>query len=148
MRARIWPAILTAVLALYVWLVLTRGLALIRTGEVAGVLIGVAVTVFPALAIWFMAAEWRLALRVDRMAAELAAAEDLPVAAPPGTGGPGPAARAEFDRLKPLVEQDRQNWRNWYHIAFAYDAAGDRAAARRALRTSARLWVAAGKNRG
>jgi hypothetical protein len=133
---------LTGLLALYVWVVATRATALIRTGEPVGIGLGIAFWILPPLVIWLVAREWRLAVDVQRMADELAAADELPVDDLPRSPGgriDRAAARAAFEPARELAEAEPDDWRSWYHLAFAYDAAGDRRRARESLRKASRL---------
>ncbi|WP_315095565.1 tetratricopeptide repeat protein [uncultured Cellulomonas sp.] len=133
---------LTGLLGLYVWVVATRATALVRTGEPAGVVLGLGFWILPPLVIWLVAREWRLAVDVQRMADELAAADELPVDDLPRSPGgriDRAAARAAFEPARELAEAEPDDWRSWYHLAFAYDAAGDRRRARESLRTASRL---------
>ena len=133
---------LTGLLGLYVWLVATRATALIRTGEPVGIGLGVAFWILPPLVIWLVAREWRLAIDVQRMADELAEAGELPVDDLPRSPGgriDRAAARQAFEPARELAESEPDDWRSWYHLAFAYDAAGDRRRARESLRTASRL---------
>ena len=133
---------LTGLLGLYVWLVASRATALIRTGEPVGIGLGIAFWVLPPLVIWLVAREWRLAIDVQRMADELAAADELPVDDLPRSPGgriDRAAAREAFEPARDRAEAEPDDWRSWYHLAFAYDAAGDRRRARESLRTASRL---------
>ena len=133
---------LTALLALYLWLVAVRAVALVRTGEPVAVVMGVALLVLPLLVVGLIGREWMLALEVQRMADELAAADELPVDDLPRSPGgriDKAAARAAFEDARERVDADPDDWRVWYHVAFAYDAAGDRSRARESLRRAARL---------
>lgn len=133
---------LTALLALYVWVVAARGVALLRTGDPVGIGLGGAILVLPLLAAWFVTREWRLAVQVQRMADELAATgglavDDLPRS--PGGRIDRAAADAAFEVVRAQTEATPDDWGSWYRLAFAYDASGDRRRARAALRTAARL---------
>jgi len=133
---------LTGLLGLYVWLVATRATALIRTGEPVGIGLGIAFWILPPLVIWLVAREWRLAIDVQRMADELAAADELPVDDLPRSPAgriDRAAARDAFEPARERAEAQPDDWRSWYHLAFAYDAAGDRRRARESLRTASRL---------
>ena len=133
---------LTGLLGLYVWLVASRATALIRTGEPVGIGLGIAFWVLPPLVIWLVAREWRLAIEVQRMADELADADELPVDDLPRSPGgriDRAAAREAFEPARERAEAQPDDWRSWYHLAFAYDAAGDRRRARESLRTASRL---------
>ena len=133
---------LTALLGLYVWLVAARGIALLRTGEPVGIGLGLAVLVLPLLAMWVVFREWQLASRVQRMADVLAAAGRLPVDRLPRSAGgriDRTAAMEAFEGARETAENRPEDWEAWYHLAFAYDAGGDRRRARAALRTAAGL---------
>ncbi|MCB7137720.1 tetratricopeptide repeat protein [Cellulosimicrobium marinum] len=132
--------LVTALLALYVWQVAGRALALVRTGEPVAIAIGAAVLILPLLVIGLVAREFRLAATVQRMADELARDGRLPVDDLPRSPGgriDRAAADAAFGPYREAVEADPQSWEAWYHLAFAYDASGDRRRAREALRTAA-----------
>ena len=142
-----WTAVagavaLTGLLGLYLWLVATRATALIRTGEPVGIGLGIAFWILPLLVIWLVAREWRLAIDVQRMADELAGVDELPVDDLPRSPGgriDRAAAREAFEPARERAEAQPDDWRSWYHLAFAYDAAGDRRRARESLRTASRL---------
>jgi hypothetical protein len=134
----------TALLALYVWQVVGRGVAMIGTGVPVLVGIGLAVLIVPLLVLVLIAREYRLAATVQRMADTLAASGELPVDDLPRSPGgrvDRAAADAAFGVRRDVVEQSPEDWRAWYHLAFAYDAAGDRRRAREALRRAARLFA-------
>lgn len=133
---------LSALLVLYGVAVGRTGIALIATGEPIAVALGLAVVVLPLLAVALLAREWALAVRVQAMADELAAAGRLPVDELPRTPGGRivrDAADAAFADVRRDVEEDPDDWPRWFALGFAYDAARDRRRARAALRTAARL---------
>ncbi|GCD21539.1 hypothetical protein ACFO3K_15295 [Cellulomonas algicola] len=137
---------MTGLLALYVWLVAVRATALVTSGEPVGVVLGIAFWVLPLLVVGLVAREWRLAVDVQRMADELADADELPVDTLPRSPGgriDRAAAREAFEDARAVVDGAPEDWRSWYHLAFAYDAAGDRRRARESLRTASRLHRAA-----
>ncbi|GAA3811835.1 hypothetical protein [Cellulomonas soli] len=134
--------VLTALLAIYLFVVATRATALIRTGEPVGIVLGIAFWVLPLLVLGLVAKEWRLAIDVQRMADELADEGRLPVDDLPRSPG-GRIDRAvateAFDEARRRAEAEPDAWSSWYLLAFAYDAAGDRRRARESLRTASRL---------
>lgn len=143
MRRGLLPALaVTALLAIYVWAIAGRGVALLGTGEPVGIVLGAAVLAIPLLVIWLIWREWSLAAHVQRMADELAASDELPVDDLPRSPG-GRIDRAAADEAFALArtkaEAAPDDWRAWYHLAFAYDAAGDRRRARATLRHTAKL---------
>jgi len=129
-------------MGVYVWLVLTRAIDLLRTGEPVGIALGLAFGILPLLVLWFIVKEWLLATRVQRLADELAAVDELPVDDLPRSPGgriDRAAANAAFEVVKAQVEADPDRWQVWFHLGFAYDAAGDRRRARAALRKAVAL---------
>ncbi|WP_136520389.1 MULTISPECIES: hypothetical protein [Cellulomonas] len=142
-RTGLWAALaLTALLGVYVAVVGIRAVQLVATGEPVAVVLGVALLVAPLIVVALVAREWMLAVHVQRMADELAAAGRLPVDDLPRSPGgrvDRAAARAAFDDHRARVEADPGEWEAWFHLGFAYDAAGDRRRARAALRTASRL---------
>lgn len=133
--------LVTGLLAIYVGLVVVRAVQLIDTGRAAGVGIGLAMIVLPLLVIGLVVREWLLAIDVEKMADTLAAEGALPMDDLPRSPGgrvDRAAARGRFAPARAAVEAAPDDWRAWYRLAFAYDAAGDRQAARSALRTASR----------
>lgn len=134
--------VLTGLLAIYVWLVALRAVQFVATGEPVGIGLGIALLVVPLLVIALIAREWMLAIDVQRMADVLAGAGELPVDDLPRSPGgriDRAAAATAFEPYRERVQAEPEDWRGWYHLAFAYDAAGDRRRARAALRTASRL---------
>ncbi|WP_129336796.1 hypothetical protein [Cellulomonas endophytica] len=138
---------LTALLGLYVVLVVSRAWALVTSGQAVGVALGLAFLVLPLVVLVLIAREWRLAADVQRMADALAAAGELPVDDLPRSPGgrvDRTAALAAFETARTEAEADPDSWAVRYRLAFAYDAAGDRRRARENLRLARTLWRAAG----
>ncbi|HEY0217231.1 MAG TPA: hypothetical protein VGC57_12655 [Cellulomonas sp.] len=134
---------LTALLGLYLALVVGRAVALIRTGEAVGVVLGIAFAVLPLLVLVLVAREWLLAIDVQRMADALADRGELPVDDLPRSPGgriDREAAGSQFEIARAEAEAAGPgDWGTWYRLAFAYDAAGDRRQARAMLRTASRI---------
>jgi tetratricopeptide (TPR) repeat protein len=142
-RGVVGLVLVLALLVLYASVVVSRGIGLIRAGTGVGIGIGVAVLVLPLLVLGLIATELRLAARVQRMADQLAAAGDLPVDDLPRSPGgriDRAAADAAFGAYREAVEAAPDSWQAWYHLAFAYDAAGDRKRARASLRKASALY--------
>ncbi|MDF2848014.1 MAG: hypothetical protein K0R97_1996 [Oerskovia sp.] len=146
MRSRkglVGAVVVTALLAIYVWAILGRAQALVGTGEPVGIAIGIGVLLIPLLVIGLIAWEFWLAVTVQKMADELAAAGELPVDDLPRSPGgriDRAAADAAFEEHRAHAEEHPDDWRSWYHVAFAYDASGDRKRARAMLRKAAGMY--------
>lgn len=141
-RGLLGAVALSVLLVLYIVAVAGSGLNLVRTGEPVAVFLGAAVLVLPVLGAWLLVREWRTAMAVQRMADELALSGGLDVDDLPRTPGgrvDRGAADAAFARARAGVEDAPEDWRAWFRLGFAYDAAGDRRRAREALRTAVRL---------
>jgi Flp pilus assembly protein TadD len=77
------------------------------------------------------------------MADALASTGELPVDDLPRSPGgriDRAAADAAFEERRAAVERAPDDWRAWYHLAFAYDAAGDRRRARETLRRASSMF--------
>ena len=142
MTPRRWAAILTVAVIAYLVLAGWRGVALIASGQPVPVLMGVAVLVIPAIGAWVVWREIAFGFAMQEMGRELEAEGDLPVddfaRLPSGRVTAEDAERffiAERDR----VAASPDDWRGWYRLGLAYDAARDRRRAREAMRQARRL---------
>ena len=128
----------TALLGVYM---LVRAVDLVRTGTVAGVLLGVAVLMLLAVGALLIVSEVRLAAASQRLGERLFGEgfveEDLPLL--PSGRVQRDAADALFDRRKAEVEAAPEDWRRWFLLATAYDAARDPRRGRRAMRRAIEL---------
>lgn len=142
----LWGAVVvTALFALYVWAVAGRGFALIGTGKLVGILLGLGALLLPLLCIGLIIREWMLASSVQKMADELAERGELPeddLPRSPGGRIDKEVARAAFLPAREYAQEHPKDWQAWFNVAFAYDAAGDRRRARGALRTASALYRA------
>ncbi|HEX5510117.1 MAG TPA: hypothetical protein VFX41_00250 [Actinomycetales bacterium] len=146
MKAK-WSALLVALVALaYFALLGWRGYVLLGSGELAGVLLGVGVLIVPVVCLWAVVRELQFGRRTETMARQLAAEgelfrDDLPRR--PSGRVDRAAADQVFGRYRAETEASPQDWRAWYRLACAYDAAGDRKRARAAMRHASALHSAA-----
>jgi hypothetical protein len=134
-------AVLVVVFVVYAGLVGWRGVLLVAEGETVPVLLGLAVIVFPLVGLYVVWRELRFGLATQTLARELEAAGELPVDDLPRRPSGRPeraAADAAFEVRKAAVEAAPADWRAWFALATAYDAAGDRRRAREAMRTAIR----------
>jgi hypothetical protein len=138
--ARRLVLILVIALVVYFLLIGYRGFSLIGDGAWYLKVFGVVVLAFPLIGAWVVVAEIRFGFTTQLLAEELNAEGDpadpeLPRL--PSGRIDRDAADAYFAQRKAEVEADPADWRGWYHLAVAYDLAGDRKRARQSMRTAA-----------
>lgn len=142
MRAKVAVALMAALLVLYLVFAVRYGMVLIGVGEPVAVAIGIALFVLPVLASWALIAEVRFAVDAERLGVRLEAEGGLPTDELPvlPSGRLDRAAAAEvFPAYQAATEAAPDDWRAWFRLALAYDAAGDRRRARWATRVAIRL---------
>ena len=142
MSARIGVAVMAALLALYIVLVGQRAWLLLVSGDPVGIAMGAALVVLPLIAAWALGRELWFGVRAQQLGKRLEAEDALPqeeVAARPS----GRVMREDGDAVFPAYRADAEahpdDWRAWYRLGLAYDAAGDRRRAREAVRAAIRL---------
>jgi hypothetical protein len=142
MRTRLAVALMGGLLVLYLVFAIRYGMLLIGVGEPVAIGLGVALFVLPLLAIWALVAEVLFAVRAERLGMRLEQEGGLPTEELPllPSGRVDRAAAAEvFPTYQAAVEAAPDDWRTWFRLALAYDAAGDRRRARWATRHAIRL---------
>jgi cytochrome c-type biogenesis protein CcmH/NrfG len=145
MSARIGVVVMAALLALYIVLVGQRAWLLLVSGDPVGIAMGVALVVLPVIAVWAVGRELWFGVRAEQLGRRLEVEGALPqddVAVRPS----GRVMRGDADAVFPAYRADAEehpdDWRAWYRLGLAYDAAGDRRRAREAVRTAIRLETA------
>ncbi len=145
MSARIGVALMAVLLALYIVLVAQRAWLLLTSGDAIGIAMGIALVVLPVIAAWALGRELWFGVRAQRLGRRLETEGGLPeeqVAVRPS----GRVLREDGDAVFPIhradVEANPGDWRAWYRLGLAYDAAGDRRRARAAVRQAIRLETA------
>jgi hypothetical protein len=142
MRTKVAVAVMVALLALYLVFAIRYGLVLIGAGDPVATALGIALFVLPLLAAWALVAEVLFAVRAERLGVRLEAEGGLPTDELPlrPSGRIDPAAAAEvFPVYQAATEAAPDDWRAWFRLGLAYDAAGDRRRARWATREAIRL---------
>lgn len=142
MSARIGVVVMTALLALYIVLVGQRAWLLMASGDPIAVAMGIALIVLPLIAAWALGRELWFGVRAQQLGRRLEAEGGLPqdeVTVRPS----GRVLREDGDAVFPAYRADAEahpdDWRAWYRLGLAYDAAGDRRRAREAVRAAIRL---------
>ncbi|MEZ0494207.1 hypothetical protein AB2L28_18375 [Kineococcus sp. TBRC 1896] len=141
-RAKVVIAVSVAALLFYFVFLGRLGYELIRTGEWAGVLLGIALFLLPLVGLWAVVRELLFGLATERLGRELAQRGELPVDDLERTAA-GRIDRAAgsraWEEARTEVEASPQDAGAWYRLAMAYDAAGDRRRGRAAARHAVRL---------
>ena len=142
-RTKITVALLTLALVAYFVLLGGRAIALIRSGGLAGVALGIGVLLLPIIGVVLVVWELRFGWQTERLARRLAEDGQLPEVADlpvrPSGRVERDAADAHFETVKARVEAAPEDWRGWFALAHAYDLAGDRKRARSAMRHAIEL---------
>lgn len=142
MRPKAVVSVLVVVFAFYAITIGWRGALLVADGRPVAVALGVGVLILPVVAAWAVWREVRFGLGSERLGRELAAegglvVDDLPRR--PSGRIDRAAADAAFEPLRRAAELAPDDWRSWFRLATAYDAAGDRRRARAATRSALAL---------
>jgi hypothetical protein len=139
MSAKRTAIVLAVVFGAYAVLLGWRGVLLIGTGDPVAVGLGIAVLVIPLLGAYLVWRELQFGRQTEVLARELEASGGLPVDDLPRrpSGRIDRAAADEaFGRYKAEAEAAPDDWRVWFRLSTAYDAAGDRKRARATMRAA------------
>ncbi|MHC6593517.1 hypothetical protein [Arthrobacter sp. C152] len=145
-RTKIWVGAVTLLLVFYLVVSFQRSVLLLGDGNLTAKAIGAAYLVLPVIGAWALIRELLFGARTEQMAKVLEAEGGLPVDELPRTPGGRivrAAADAEFEKYRVEAEAAPDDWRSWFRLSCAYDAAGDRKRARASMRDAVRLFTAA-----
>jgi cytochrome c-type biogenesis protein CcmH/NrfG len=140
--ARVGVAVMAIALVLYIVLVAQRGWLLLTSGEPIGIAMGIALFVLPVVAVWALGRELWFGMRAETIGRRLENEGGLPdqeVAVRPSGRVVREDGDAAFPAFRADVEAHPDEWRAWYRLGLAYDAAGDRRRARAAVRKAIAL---------
>lgn len=142
-RTKIWVGAVTLLLVFYLVVSFQRSILLLTDNNLAAQAIGAAYLVLPIVGAWALIRELMFGARTEKMARILEAEGGLPVDDLPRTPA-GRIVRAaadqEFEKYKAEAEAAPDDWRSWFRLSCAYDAAGDRKRARASMRDAGRLF--------
>jgi len=142
-RTKIWVGAVTLLLVFYLVVSFQRSVLLLLDSNPAAKAIGAAYLVLPIIGAWAMIRELLFGARTEQMAKVLEAEGGLPVDELPRTPGGRivrSAADAEFEKYRAEAEAAPEDWRSWFRLSCAYDAAGDRKRARASMRDAVKLF--------
>ncbi|MDE8586718.1 MULTISPECIES: hypothetical protein [Micrococcaceae] len=145
-RTKIWVGAVTLLLVFYLVVSFQRSLLLLTDSNLTAKAIGAAYLVLPVVGAWALIRELMFGARTEQMAKVLEAEGGLPVDELPRTPGGRivrAAADAEFEKYRAEAEAAPDDWRSWFRLSCAYDAAGDRKRARASMRDAVKLFTAA-----
>ena len=134
-----FAALTCTLLALYLVYTADRGVSLLLSGSVVGVVLGLGMILLPVLGAWALVREILFGTRIQMMAQQLSDSGDLAEDNLPRTPSgkvDREAAAAEFESFAAAVEQEPENWKAWFNLACMYDAVGERKRARAAMRNA------------
>jgi cytochrome c-type biogenesis protein CcmH/NrfG len=142
-RVQLIVGVLTGALIVYFWLLASRAVILIGSGEPLAVALGIGVLLLPIIGIVLVVWELRFGWQAQQLARRLAAEDRLydDSELPRRASGriERDAADAHFEVIRTEVEAAPDDWRGWYRLAQAYDLSGDRKRARAAMRHAIEL---------
>ncbi|TNB73883.1 hypothetical protein FHJ30_07785 [Arthrobacter sp. BB-1] len=142
-RTKIWVGAVTLLLVFYLVVSFQRSILLLTDSNLAAQAIGAAYLVLPMIGAWALIRELMFGARTEQMAKVLEAEGGLPVDELPRTPAGRivrAAADAEFEKYRSEAEAAPDDWRSWFRLSCAYDAAGDRKRARASMRDAVRLF--------
>lgn len=143
-KVRLGVLLVTALLVFWLVVAFQRSFLLLGDPEPVAKAIGAGYLLLPCIGAWALIRELLFGAQTQRMARQLDSEGGLPVDDLPRTPA-GRIVRSAADEAFPAyqaeVEADPENWRSWFRLSCAYDAAGDRKRARRAMRDAAKLYM-------
>jgi hypothetical protein len=142
-RTKIWVGAVTLLLVFYLVVSFQRSILLLTDNNLAAKAIGAAYLVLPIVGAWALIRELMFGARTEKMARILEAEGGLPVDDLPRTPAGRiirAAADQEFEKYRAEAEAAPEDWRSWFRLSCAYDAAGDHKRARASMRDAGRLF--------
>lgn len=141
-RAKVGVAIVSIALLLYFWFTYQRAWIMVTDESLLAKGLGLALFALPIVGAWTLVRELMFGAQTERIADVLASEGGLPPDNLPRTPGGRivrEAADAEFERYRAETDTAPDDWRSWFRLSCAYDAAGDRKRARESMRRAIRM---------
>ena len=127
---------------MYLVLLGERSILLITSGEPIAVVMGALMLVLPIFAVWAIVKELAFGLAIEKLGNGLLETNSWPefnFELRPSGRPTRESANRVFDEVRELTQSDPENWIVWFTLGLAYDAAGDRARGRAAMRKAIKL---------
>lgn len=147
-KAKIGAAVISVLLLLYLIFMVQRGMIMLREPSIVAKALAVALLVLPIIGAWALIVELLFGARIERLGKQLAEEGGLPADDLPRTPGGRivrEAADEQFELYAREAEEAPDDWRSWFRLSMAYDAAGDRRRARSTMRKAITMERAAGR---
>lgn len=141
-KAKLGALIISALLVLYFFFMLQRAWIMLSDPNLIAKGLGLALLVLPIVGAWALIRELLFGTAMERLARILSTEGGLPPDTLPRTPGGRiirAAAEEEFEKYRAETEAAPDDWRSWFRLSCAYDAAGDRRRARSAMRHAIKL---------
>lgn len=142
-RTKIWVGAVTLLLVFYLVVAFQRSVLLLGDPNLVAKAIGAGYLVLPVIGAWALIRELVFGARTEQMAKVLEAEGGLPEDNLPRTPAGRiirEAADVEFEKYREEAEAAPGDWRSWFRLSCAYDAAGDRKRARASMRDAVKLF--------
>ena len=137
-KTKLWVGAICLLLVFYMVIMVQRSFTLMFVSpEWQAKLLGAAYFLVPFVAAWALISEVLFGARTEKLAKILETEGGLPEDTLPRTPAGRivrSAADAEFEKYKAEAEAAPDDWRSWFRLSCAYDAAGDRKRARKSMR--------------
>lgn len=142
MKTKIAVGLLTALTLLFAGLAIWSAIGFLSAEHWIAKVIGVSVIAIVLFGVWALVRELRFGAGTEKLARILEAEGMLPEDNLPRVRGriDRDAADKDFEIYRAETEAAPENWRSWYRLGLAYDAAGDRKRARAALRDAITIY--------
>ncbi|WOO97866.1 hypothetical protein [Micrococcus terreus] len=143
MKTKLWVTGVIALMLLFSVVAVISAIGFIQAPQPLAKALGMAVLMVVAVGLWTLYREIRFGLSMERMGRTLESEGGLPVDDIPRSPGgrvDRTVADAQFETYRAEAEAAPEDWRSWYRLALAYDAAGDRTRARGTMRRAAGLF--------
>lgn len=142
MKHKIVAGLLSALTLLFAGLALWSAIAFLSTDDWIAQAIGISVIAIVVFGVWALVRELRFGASTEKLARILESEGLLPEDNLPRVRGriDRDAADQEFEIYRAETEAAPENWRSWYRLGLAYDAAGDRKRARSAIRDAITMY--------
>lgn len=144
MKTKIVVGLLTALTLLFAGLAIWSAIGFLSADHWIAKVIGACVIAIVLFGMWALVRELRFGASTEKLARILESEGLLPEDNLPRIRGriDRDAADRDFEIYRAETESAPENWRSWYRLGLAYDAAGDRKRARAALRDAITLYRA------